>query len=175
MLAKLTMRILILTIFLIHSLTSAEDKADLFKKLYANAYENFNITVKLCDRARIYKLNGETQDASNNITGFPIKPYGNVISKITSEIYIDQDKLNNLKAVLLLMTKESQEGPAFCHHPGFGIRLYLENRLLIETSICFECNNWYIPFLESSTWVGLPGKEDNAHILKTLSALFPNE
>ena len=36
--------------------------------------------------------------------------------------------------------------PARCHTPPFGIRFYVNDRVVCETSICWQCNNLYGSF-----------------------------
>jgi hypothetical protein len=31
-----------------------------------------------------------------------------------------------------------------CHNPPFGLRFYRENELLLEGSVCWECNNIFV-------------------------------
>lgn len=45
------------------------------------------------------------------------------------------------------------EGPggAFCHTPPYGIRFYRGDELLLETTICWECHNFYMPTIDPKT------------------------
>lgn len=36
---------------------------------------------------------------------------------------------------------------AFCHHPPYGLRFYRNNRLLYDTTVCWECSNFFVPDL----------------------------
>jgi hypothetical protein len=31
-----------------------------------------------------------------------------------------------------------------CHMPPFGLRFYVENKLLVQGSVCWECNNIFV-------------------------------
>ena len=42
-------------------------------------------------------------------------------------------------------------GGAFCHTPPYGIRFYRGNELLLETTICWECHNFYMPTIDLET------------------------
>ena len=33
------------------------------------------------------------------------------------------------------------EGQMRCHFPPFGLRFYVENKLLVQGSVCWQCNN----------------------------------
>jgi hypothetical protein len=35
------------------------------------------------------------------------------------------------------------EGQMRCHIPPFGLRFYVENKLLVQGSVCWQCNNIY--------------------------------
>lgn len=67
---------------------------------------------------------------------------------------------------------------ARCHTPPFGLRFYQENRLLLECSICWKCNNIYIrEELAKQTYYHFAGKSDIAkklyEIMKTATQRDP--
>src|SRR5687767_1020203 len=52
--------------------------------------------------------------------------------------------IGNLAQQIANLWRELPEsGQMRCHNPPFGLRFYNTNRLLLQGSICWECNNIY--------------------------------
>jgi hypothetical protein len=61
---------------------------------------------------------------------------------------------------------------ALCHEPFYGLRFYSGKKLLFETSVSWECNNFYVP----QDWIGFNAKAASGHALfKLLESLLPYE
>jgi hypothetical protein len=53
---------------------------------------------------------------------------------------------------------ERNDGGAFCHYPIHGVRLWAGKKLIFESSFCWECANFYVPYPDQTAgWVGLTG------------------
>jgi hypothetical protein len=165
----------IFTLLFSFNLAPCEEQKELYEKLYANSIENVTLAIKLCNKARIYLLDGKTITQDEDPEGFPVKPYGKVVSKILKDKYLDHEELEKLKGSLVLLTKNQSGEQALCHYPGFGIRLYSDKTLIFETSICFKCNNWQLPVLSGHTWASLPDENTSKELLQALKTLFPDQ
>ena len=67
----------------------------------------------------------------------------------------------------LLKGEDSMMG-ALCHVPNHGIRFFQGTRVLFETSVGFDCNNYYVRFSNGVAWCGFPHTEAR----EELKALF---
>lgn len=97
---------------------------------------------------------------------FPIMPYGGV-SKILARRHLTQDEVKRLMPSLqATLTAEDQQPGAFCHSPVHGLRIYngVENgkKIIFQTSICYQCSNFYIAIDGEADWAGLTSKEFQA-------------
>lgn len=73
--------------------------------------------------------------------GFPLRPYGHEVA------ILDQKTITGEEAEQLAQiwrTREFGGGGAMCHYPVYGLRFRSGWRLLMETSICWECINCYV-------------------------------
>jgi hypothetical protein len=59
------------------------------------------------------------------------------------------------------VSEKEKVGGALCHLPIHGIRIFSDDALLFETSLCWACNNYYV----ESDWAGLTA---DAKPLRTL-------
>ncbi|MES2594216.1 MAG: hypothetical protein V4662_02715 [Verrucomicrobiota bacterium] len=91
---------------------------------------------------------------------FPIRPY-KTETKILNRRELSTDEF---KALLLSLIQtvgvEKNTGGAFCHMPIHAIRVYDQGILIMETSICYECGNFFINYPDKTAeWVGLGAGE----------------
>jgi len=58
--------------------------------------------------------------------------------------------------VKLLGEANDQGGGAFCHYPIHGLRLYREEDLIFQTSLCWKCSNYFFEYPDGrgARWVG---------------------
>lgn len=101
-----------------------------------------------CDRLELYRLNEQgfvNGDVAEPGTGFNI-PLQHVDLKIVRHVTLTGDRA---EAVAQLWRKQEFNWnileSALCHEPGFGLRFYSGANLLLETSLCFSCHNFYLP------------------------------
>jgi hypothetical protein len=150
-----------------------EEKNALGKQLMDNSVTNYNIAVKLCTRAVLYRLNGGPDNKDNPTNLFPLRPYGNKTCYFSKQTTVKADDYDRFRALFSLLGKNVYGEQYMCHNPAYGLRLYGEETLIFETSLCFECKNWYIPILHTNEWVSLPGGDDDAAILTFFQSYFP--
>lgn len=48
---------------------------------------------------------------------------------------------------------------ALCHHPIYGLRLHGQGRLVLETTVCYECANFTVPTPRGHAWCGFDTKD----------------
>ncbi len=109
---------------------------------------------------------------------FPVRPYG-VFADIHAQKTItggDCDKVRKAWQSL----RFDRLGGAFCHYPAYGLRLYRDDVLLFETTICWECQNFYVPRYDAEKrrhthgWYGF-AKDDNSNaLLELFQSLLPH-
>jgi len=92
---------------------------------------------------------------------FPIIPYKQS-SKILQRKKLTAEEVKRLMPSLQ-ETIRAEGAPAgvLCHYPIHGIRIRDGENILFQTSICYECGNFYMayPLVEGANWEGLSGKE----------------
>ena len=124
-----------------------------------------------CDRVEVFHLDGMSSGGA--ATDFPVRPYGTgAYSRI-----LDHKTLTGADAESLAALWRSQtfgwKYQALCHEPAYGFRFYRGSSLQFETSVAFNCNNFYVTVLGRSDWWGFDGKSPRAaELLKRLQAVF---
>lgn len=127
--------------------------------------------IQHADRIEIYLLDFDLSvDPASDKSLFPILPYQkqSAILKQTSLSEEQRKELTKLFASVLEMP--DVEG-AFCHYPIHGVAFYLGEGLLFRTSLCWECQNYYVQFPDdgdAATWVGLSHKDFEAFMKKVM-------
>ncbi len=114
--------------------------------------------------------NSPFKDYPSDTEHFPIRPYRRE-SKILKRTEVKGAELQNLLPTLapVIGVTENTYG-ALCHYPIHGIRVYDGPTLLLETSFCYGCSNFYMTYPYSgSHWVGL----NSSAIEKALSVSMP--
>jgi len=92
---------------------------------------------------------------------FPIVPYKQS-SKILQRKKLTAEEAKRLMPSLQeTIRAEGAPAGALCHYPIHGIRIRDGGNILFQTSICYECGNFYMayPLVEGANWEGLSGKE----------------
>ncbi|GEP43279.1 hypothetical protein BGE01nite_25700 [Brevifollis gellanilyticus] len=91
---------------------------------------------------------------------FLIRPY-KTETKILNRRELSADEFKTLLPSLVqTVGVEKNTYGALCHMPIHGIRVYDQGILIVETSICYECGNFFINYPDStSEWVGLSSRE----------------
>jgi len=73
------------------------------------------------------------------------------------------------------MTQDlSYELRGMCYSPPYGFQLLKGNTIVVETSICWHCNNFYVTDLRGSSWYGFDtNKQISQALLKYCDSLLP--
>ncbi|MCA9190562.1 MAG: hypothetical protein KDB03_02320 [Planctomycetales bacterium] len=89
-------------------------------------------------------------------------------------------KGNRCKAIVETWRHLSfRENGALCHTPPYGLRFYREDKLLFETTICWECHNFNIPEFDEESGqirmllVGFDDDHNSRKLLKQLMEALP--
>jgi hypothetical protein len=62
-----------------------------------------------------------------------------------------------------------------CHETAFVIRFHQGKRLYLETDVCFQCSNFYVPGILGPSLMGFDEKNrDGKRMLETMTNLFPD-
>lgn len=100
-------------------------------------------------------------DEPSDENHFPILPYHNTEVKILNRRELNAGEFKALLPFLVqTVGVEKNTFGALCHMPIHGIRVYDQGILIVETSICYECGNFFIKYPNNmSGWVGLSSSE----------------
>jgi hypothetical protein len=142
-----------------------ENRDALLLQLQENSINNYNIAVKLCNRAVLYRLDGKPDNKEKPTNIFPRERSGKIWFYYSKEQTVRIDDYDRFRSTFLLLGKNVRGEQMLCHNPGYGIRLYLDQEIIFETTICFECKNWVLPVLQSDDFASLPGGDDDQAIL----------
>ena len=86
------------------------------------------------------------------------------------KVIIDAD----VQAIAELWRNQSYSSDsAICHNPGYGIKFYSQNQIVVYATLCWECNN--IEFLNPKVenYVGFAGKSSQGQeLLRTFENAF---
>jgi hypothetical protein len=111
------------------------------------------------DRLELYLLQPQVTRGSNtepelDDTTFPIRPYGDTRTPILRHVSLKGKEFEKVRDSFLSATR-----PGFlqvmCHYPIYGFRFYRGDSLVVETSICFQCNNFYVLTASEYGWKSL--------------------
>ncbi|HEX8372714.1 MAG TPA: hypothetical protein VF585_08040 [Chthoniobacterales bacterium] len=98
-----------------------------------------------CDRVELSHLRGgDTVSAPVKppTNAFSVRPYGSYPTVLSRQT------LSGMEAESFAALWRAQTyGPHFtglCHYPVYGLRFYSGNELRFETTLCFDCSNFYI-------------------------------
>jgi hypothetical protein len=102
---------------------------------------------------------------------FPIVPYGST-SKILQRKRLSQDEVKALMPSLKdTVGVEKNTYGAMCHFPVHGIRIRNGDHVIFQTSICYECMNFYVEYNDGgqdASWTGLSSKEFQEVMLRLM-------
>ena len=116
------------------------------------------------------QLYGSPSEGSPKGKTFPIRPY-KMDATIISERVVEGADAEQI-AALWRNLELGWQFQALCHTPFYGLRFYSGKKLLFETSVSWECNNFYVP----KGWIGFNAKAASGQALfKLLESLLPYE
>lgn len=92
-------------------------------------------------------------------------------SKILKRNEIKGEKMKPLVEAVVVLLKEPAMSPGpMCHYPIHGVRLFLEDEQLFETSLCWHCGNYFLrmPSAWGGMWVSFKGEKLEAFLKKEM-------
>ncbi|MEM1070655.1 MAG: hypothetical protein AAGI63_17255 [Planctomycetota bacterium] len=103
------------------------------------------------DRIELYAVSMKKSDASEEEPTkrkatdktFPVRPYG-AQADIHAHVTLSGDDCEKFRKAWQSLNFDPLGG-AFCHYPAYGFRLYRDDALLFESTVCWKCQNFYIP------------------------------
>jgi hypothetical protein len=109
---------------------------------------------------------------------FPVRPYGtqayiHAHATITGK---DCEQLHTAWQSLAF----DRLGGAFCHYPVYGLRFYRDDQLLFETTVCWQCQNFYLPSYDEEKrrfthgWYGFANDNNAKQLLALLRQHLPH-
>lgn len=149
----------------------------------ADYRQSLSKAIESADMVEIFLLDFETASAEEAGSDsawdirlpkgqFPIIPYG-----ATAKV-LDRKKLTpeewatvapSLK-VTVAGTGSDKESSAMCHFPVHGIRLWSNDEIAFQTSICYVCRNFYIKYpMSDAEWMVLT----DPNFRKAMERLMP--
>lgn len=108
---------------------------------------------------------------------FPVRPY-RAYARVLARNTIEGTECEQIGASWRTL-RFDRWGGAMCHVPAYGMRLYRDDQLLFETSICWDCSNFYRPSYDpksgklTHTWYGFRKDENSSKLLKCSSDCCP--
>ncbi|HRE90561.1 MAG TPA: hypothetical protein PK095_15625, partial [Myxococcota bacterium] len=95
---------------------------------------------------------------------FPVRPYESD-EPIYGEVTLTGEQLEEFLDYWRWQTPV-YGGGAMCHHPPYGFRLYKGRSLVAETSLCWECSNYYVNLWPlGSQWQSFDSENEQAQAL----------
>ena len=109
---------------------------------------------------------------------FPVRPYG-AHADIHAYKTITGTACDDLRTKWQSLAFD-RLGGAFCHYPAYGFRLYRGDDLLFETTVCWECQNFYLPQYDPKKkrytygWYGFANDDNAKSLLKLFRSHLPH-
>jgi len=134
-------------------------------------------TFQFANRIDVYLLDfsmgkDEKYKAKEEEAVFRIQPYLHAETKILNTFQVPPKDIPTwCEAVKRLLVSPKEGGQAFCHFPIHGIRIYAEDRLLFETSICWACHNYFFTYDDQANWESITA--DAKDLKKLLDTFMP--
>ncbi|MBI5496620.1 MAG: hypothetical protein HY904_16485 [Deltaproteobacteria bacterium] len=115
----------------------------------------------------------DSSGASATAPPFPVYPYGD-FAQVRAVRVLDAQDAARLAGLWRQQAFAAGQARS-CHKPAWGIRFFSGDKLLLETSLSWECRNFYLPGLTDYRWWGLDTATPSAGALRdTLTGLFPS-
>ena len=132
-----------------------------FGRYHRKGHEMFSETNGITS-VQVYLLAGEEADKTSEVfevmsSNRPEPIYGNL--ELTGQ---------ELEEFLLLWESQipGHRLQGLCHMPVYGYRLYRSGSLIRETSICWECSNYFVEIYPGvSEWYGFDSDSKSAQLL----------
>lgn len=168
-LKMINLKTILAMLLMVMTSINAEEK----KEPWVALPEKYASKLPECDRIEVFLLNGNVQGEGGDST-FPIRPY-NKFSKITKKQEINGDEAKKLCSTWRALTFDMWS-QSMCHFPIYGLRFYKDDKLQFETSVCFDCSNFYFSRDgEKTLWHGFRVKDASGKaLIASLSKIIPH-
>lgn len=152
-------------------------KGKLFREKAQRGYRDaLSEVVKAADEVHVFLLDSDLEKLSADLPPaerFPIRPYG-ADARILKTKVLKGDACRELAQALADGLAEDIRGAgAKCHLPVYGVRVYRKDELPFQTSLCWECENYYVDYPDHSSWQEM-GPAFN-QLLPLLESVMPRE
>ncbi len=116
----------------------------------------FKSALAKTDRLELYLLQSKlpTFDEKSKLDDdktFPIRAYGTTRTPILGHVTLTGEKLEKVRESFLSATRPGSI-QAMCHYPIYGFRFFRGSDLVVETSVCFHCHNFYVLKEDGYSW-----------------------
>lgn len=163
------------TICLLLGFVGYKQRNRLLNAYYTYCADRLTSDLPYVDRIEVNLLAPVPIDGSGRSDGFPINAPGG-----RADI-IETTTLHSTEARKLAAIWRHQnfgvEYQMLCHDGVYGLRFFHGNALLLETTLCFHCQNFYLPASlpgDTSGWWGFDAESERGRELRTaLDALAP--
>ena len=130
-------------------------------------------------RVEVYLLDFEIKDTPSDFyywenrlenDEFPIIPYGSK-SKILKRATLTkgQQKIFIPKLQEVVGIQGDIDGGAFCHFPIHGVRIYVGDKIIFQSSFCWKCHNFSVSYPDNPSWVAISGGD----LFKAFNEIMP--
>lgn len=99
------------------------------------------------DKIELFLLDftmAEVEDVE--VETFPIPPFQGNARVITQKAVQPADLESFKAAIATFLSGKRNEGGVFCHYPIHGIRVYQAGTQIFQTSLCWNCGNYYVEY-----------------------------
>jgi hypothetical protein len=87
---------------------------------------------------------------------FPIIPFKSATGILKRKILTPSQSVTLIAALQETLSTPKKEPVAICHFPIHGIRVWVYDRLLFQTSLCWHCGNFYVKYPdETASWLSI--------------------
>jgi hypothetical protein len=106
---------------------------------------------------------------------FPIPPFQGNARIITQKAVQPADLESFKTAIATLLTAKNEVPGAFCHYPIHGIKVYQAGTQIFQTSLCWECGNYYVEYPDGSAIETMAQSEPLKKLFDTALPIPPEE
>ncbi|XZE44401.1 hypothetical protein SH467x_004008 [Pirellulaceae bacterium SH467] len=149
-------------VFLLCDTLIGQDAAILQSTLSNIATFAFTDSLPNADRIELYTLSNLAIASENEleVERLPerfLLAIGGYGAKEKSRFYVGVDSRVTIRGtdckniVQAWRELEFQPNRTLCHTPPYGIRFYRDDKLIFETTVCWECHNFHMPRVDAKT------------------------
>lgn len=95
---------------------------------------------------------GEEKRAKTTLNVFEIKPYSKSTPILAYHVCTQKEREELTPVLSNAIGGQPHKGGTACHFPIHGIRVWVGSELAFETSICWYCGNFMMPYNGGAGW-----------------------